>query len=347
MSLQLVLSCWGDEAEPTQVWSHLLGEDGLSDIARRLANSDPVPWPQAKSWETIRALPSPQREAGMSGFHLAEALLDKIRDFEADTSNDDLAELSRRVQVYRELGQGLVRSGGPVNAVLLDVVDRMALTRLCHFLVHHPDQYGEVEQLLEMLAIPVHDWTFFAPLLQEGTGEPPSDDLVDEASEGDFIERIIAVEKEKLAAHGWVPDATEPWRKVPLIAMAPGSHALMYQNTVAPLALHMEITSRLANCGLRGLIEYLRRGGALEDFPVERSAFEAVMGSALDGLECQSMKDKTHMQVHEFIYMYVIQCYRSGLKDDPLRHLSLSRWSPERYQAFSESFRAATGHRQQ
>jgi hypothetical protein len=320
-------SCTDGKADK-EVWQGLLDGNSLPGVAERMAKGEPVQWLRLRPLEVIEELPVEERTAAMDDFRLAEAFDRKLKEYESDTTNNDLSELSTRITVYAALGKGLRKSGGLVNLVLLDMVNRLALTRLCHYLVHHSEQYEEIAGLLKEVPLPKLEVSLFTSLLAEEAGISGATEALKGVSDGDLIDRMMELE-------GIVePGATKEERNTQITARALSSQTLAMQGRIAPLVSQMQVTAVLADCGLRGLIEYLRQGGDIQQFPQKSSEFEQFMKDGMNVFDSETVNiyRQRGLDVRWYISRYVIQMYGGDLKNAGLRRVALKDWSKARYQ---------------
>ena len=321
------VGCTNGKAD-REIWQGLLDENSLPAVAERMAKGELVRWPRLRPLEIIEGLPEKERPAAMADYELAGSFDRKLKEYESDTANDDLRVLTDKIAVYSKSARGLQQSGGPVNLALSDMVNRMALSRLCHYLVHHPKRYEEIAALLREVPLPTLDPSLFTPLLSMEAGISSATESLKDVPEGDLVDRMMELE-------GIVePGATREERDRQMALRAMSSQTVAMQGGIAPLVLQIQVTAVLAECGLRGLIEYLRRGGDIQQFPQKSSEFEQFMKDGMKVFDSELVNSyrQRGLDVRAYISDCVIQMYGGDLKNARLRRLALKDWSKERYQ---------------
>jgi hypothetical protein len=264
----------------------------------------------------------------MADFELAGSFDRRLKEYESDTANDDLKVLTERIHVYSKLARGLQQSGGLVNLALSDMVNRMALSRLCHYLVHQPKQYEEIAALLTEVPLPRLNASLFAPLLRAESGISGATEALEAVPGGDLVDRIM--ELEKIVD----PSATREERIIQISSRAPSSQAVAMQGRIAPLVFEMQMTAILAEYGLRGLIEYLRRGGDIHQFPDNRSEFEQFMKDGMEVFDRGLIPtyQQRDLDIGALIRELVIKMYGGDLDSALLRQRALKQWSEKYHQ---------------
>lgn len=262
----------------------LLDRYTIADVQVALSSSSTVfQWPHIPSKTKALKMEEKAREQYEMDFQSAITLFDKMRAFERTQSHDpDTENLQNLFEVYGGLGKILYRSGGYTNLLLLDSMNRCALTRLTHFLVNHPQDYEKCQPFLDRLQIPRLSHEEFRSLLSEESSIQDASDQIENIQKVGLLKFVAGIK------------ANEPSMKNPEL-MDTRTTFLLKEGDYRGLLGRLIDPLRIYKIGLPGMIEYLQRGGRFEDIGMyagNMSLFRNLMGESLQKFRLELTGDK-------------------------------------------------------
>ncbi len=256
----------------------------IADVQVALSSSNTaLQWPHIPSKTKALKMEEKTREQYEKDFQAAITLFDKMREFERTQShNPDTENLRNLFEVYGGLGKILYRSGGYTNLLLLDSMNRCALTRLTHFLVNHPQDYEKCQPYLDRLQIPRLSLEEFRSLLSEESSIQDASEQIENIQKVGILNFVIGIEPNKPNLKNLKLMDTRT-----TFLLKEGDYRALLGRLIDPL--------RIYKIGLPGMIEYLKRGGRFEDIGMyagNMSLFRNLMGESLQEFRLELTGDK-------------------------------------------------------
>ena len=247
LCFQLVLAQQG----PLAYWSSIVESFSLPQIAETLSEKSSPDWPKLGFSQTDATAVEGEESASA---RLALNLLGKMRRLEASGGRSVDTLPVKEVEVYSQIAELVAASGGYTNHVLADTARRMALSRMCFYLVAHPDDHQGIAGLLTVLGDTSVNIQDFATLATEELDVSlellPSEALASRRSIDELL-RVLGTD---------------------LVATIKGSNlenlstSYLIENRRLDLVLWRMITTDLVGqYQLAGLVGFLERGGTFGD----------------------------------------------------------------------------------
>ncbi len=218
-------------------------------------------WPKIVASKTIDNLSSEEQKFQREAHKLAKELFGKIREFEVQYGKDDnINSLTAAVEIYSRMGRILKRKQGYVNLVLTETVYRLGLSRLASFLRENPERYQEVDNLWQNFDKPFYDVSNIIVFCEEELGIANAKNKIEKFPESIFysINKIIPEHfKMKVSEELSVDD---PYK------MFSTTH-LIDEMDIFIFLQRLSGTDTILEISIPGAIEYLNRGGQIEDLP--------------------------------------------------------------------------------
>lgn len=233
-------------------WNEVLEQNNLSEIAKTIHNGKKIKWPKILSPQAAENLPEDERQSQADVLKLAERLFEKIKEYEGglDKTKDD--NLRSVITTYSNLSKGLRLSGGFVNLVLADSVNRLALSHIAVFLVRNQDAYQEGKELLDETGLPAFSMEEFVRVFSE---------------EAVILEKEIKLlQMQKLDSLSAVLDVFGVgfWEVAGAWVDKGKTSSLLQQQNFPVFLWRLCETDTFAQVHLYGLVEFLKRGGTYD-----------------------------------------------------------------------------------
>lgn len=255
-----------DAAEDlVDLWQKKLAVNTLGEVATVMESSQSK-WPHIRS---LRASANQGKDSDQTGRlnTLARFLHQKI--IECEMKDKTQEPTLKQIETYRKLRTILEVSGGYVNCVLVDSIDRLAVSRICGFVVKHPDRWADAERMRTALQTPRFMERNLASLLQEEMAT-------------NLVGKTVA-EEEYL--HVYLEALGTDERTIMLSPKQETIHAgnLIENRDLSQLVWRMAQVEVLAHVRLPALIEFLKRGGQFNEIRSgDMRRFKEVMAESRD-----------------------------------------------------------------
>lgn len=247
----------------------------LPVLAHLIVENKTLKWPELTS-NASQALNQPTSPKSSI---LGNALLEKIRNYEGSTSRE-LESSLKACEVYAELSRGLQESNGYVNVCLADAVNCLIISRLMEILVKYPSSSERVRAILEKSdCLKFSTRTFLKMIHDEHALNMKAGVDLNSLDEKTLESRILAsvdiTEDEIVSRYG--------------LGKAKTSN-LINDLEVGVLLYRMGQNDVAANVDMAGLLEFLRRGGKLNQINAhDERPFRIVMNGAEDHFKSDLM----------------------------------------------------------
>jgi hypothetical protein len=257
------------KAEESFAWNqgnleNILDIDSLSAFVRS---------PQMAAWGEVEAAtrasgqPRPEIRAALD-------LYSAIQRVEAGRAEvEDMTCIRKFAHVYADLNGVLTDRGGSGNLAIGDTISRIFLSRSSYYLEKHPNEWKSVQGLFEGFPLVVCNDNTVRNLLEEFSRERSKALSIEETKRTTLLSQVLQWE-------GFPPDRGTA--NLPLLEYLPTSQILQ-RGKLSPLLFRLYQTTQLGQVNLPGLLDYLRRGGAIDRtrwysgyFP----EFESLMGES-------------------------------------------------------------------
>jgi hypothetical protein len=247
-----------------------------------LADRTTLRWPNIPSKKSSLRLDDDARKQYEKHFQLATDLFSKIKDFERTRPHEPTIEnLSTTFRTYGNLGKVLYDSGGYTNLLLLDSMNRCALTQLSHALVNHPEHYLEYKPLLKQLVVPHCSNNEIVSVLAEESTIQEASKQVASIPKGGLLRFIVSLEQGSTNIRDLKPINTKT-----TYLLVNGGNPTLLGRFIDPLRIHQ--------IALPGLVEYMRCGGTIDDIGMyagNMPLFRNLMGDSLQKLTLEVTGD--------------------------------------------------------
>ena len=283
-------------------WADILKTNDLERVAKIMALRSP-PWPCLQTEQ-----PSDANAAGRSqtsGHESpANVLLAKVRECEKDGDHD----LDHMIRTYSKVRQSATAAGGLLNLSLANAVDRIALSRICAYLVSNPAKFEHAGRLLNELGIPRFSDQQFA---KEANAEAHASERpapFDETSESTARASIRSKIGEQAALAADLRNGTKR------SGLIDGRHGALLYHRLREVALMNEVS-------LPALIAFLRKGGQLTDLRLDdTSRFKEVIGAERTTFSNEALGVK---RVHASDLHALVEEYSRGVEQSQVYKTAL------------------------
>ncbi len=258
---------------------------------------------------TILQLSSEQQILHNQNHELMKILFEKIKEFEKTQTKADIDTISNIVYDYVTIGNAVSDGGGYVNYVMGDVFYRMSLSRLAFFLLENPTRYDEVERLWRKLKRPNFEISQLATILQEEIGIPRAESKLESA----LSKGLLYKTTEELIQQHRKPILIESKEDMKNIF---STSYLLENENVSLLLWRMGETDLMLESLIPGLIEFLRRGGEidnLERYLKDVGPFLSLMDTSLKKLKANYFG---HAQLDIYQLFAITRLFRMHFKNN-------------------------------
>ncbi|HLK65405.1 MAG TPA: hypothetical protein VKU19_18330 [Bryobacteraceae bacterium] len=207
----------------------------LAGVARLLAQSGVAPWPELSAPSDPLALQVHARIKQLEG-----------------AQPPDLAAVPARVQLYADLAHRFRTARGYANYVLADTLQTLSILHLARLVTSDSSRASECAALLQSLDFPVLTSETFQEIYRAKLG--PTAQL-DSATAGQMLDTMKRLGD---AGDGFLPVSLDAVRNI-------GTGALLARVNPAGFIFRLSATEIVRRAALPELIEFLRKGGRLED----------------------------------------------------------------------------------
>lgn len=247
----------------------------IPEIAAYIKKQD-ISISKTMSKPTVFRLSSEQQALQNKKFVLLNILFEKVKEFEKTTqAKIDIDAISTIVDDYVTIGNAVSDGGGYVNYVMGDVLYSISLSRLAFFLLQNPTMYDEVERIWRKLKRPNFDISTLADMLEDEFGVTESRAELEQAeSSGSLFLTFINLVRQR-SDHD-ILEVTGVSRNI-------STSYLLGNKDHVFLAFRLANTNLVLEASIPGMIEFLRRGGEIDDFQLYRTdirEFLSLMGDS-------------------------------------------------------------------
>jgi hypothetical protein len=239
-----------------EYWGLYIKSHSTQQIAAEMKTGT-IPWPRLTGLATDTRVLEQERQLALAFVSICDA----------EYSLPNLLSLPERLRNYSQMISAIRRSGGYLNAVLLDVVFRMALTDLAITAINNPERAGDQTKLFGLLQPGPWKAAEIGRLLAAQLHKPGLTAEFAQWPETELLERIMkTIEADS--------------RVLPPSSSNAKSSALIGRVSMRDLVFRIAETEMVYAYSLPGLIAYVARGGKLDALTAQDvSALDAVMGS--------------------------------------------------------------------
>jgi hypothetical protein len=232
-----------------------LDDKALSGSHRTLAELGRVAvWPHIGSPPNARVLVTESRSNWQSEMQLFQEAHDAIRKSWPQGAIATPQQLQAVVSEYEDLIRTISSADGYGNALLAHCLRRLDQILLMQYIVTYPSEYTVVDEILKRDRVKLLDCRSVQGMLLEGVDAvPPSGRwrLGDQRDDWDVIFRS--------------PGSSFETERRRTLFGTPGLSKLISAGDVKGVLLRLLPSETIERVSLPGLIEFLRRGGALDD----------------------------------------------------------------------------------
>lgn len=219
-------------------WTAAIQNLDLDGISRLLAQPGAPPWPE------LSTVPSP----------LALQIHAKIKQFEG-VEPPDVAAIPSRVQLYAALAHRFRTARGYANYVLADTLQTLSILHLTRLVTRSAGGTSECAALLQALDLPLLTPESFQEIYRAKLG--PAAKLESETPQ----QMLATMKRLGDGGDGFMPISADAVSKA-------GTGALLARANPAGLIYRITITETMGLGALPELIEFLGKGGRLEDINI-------------------------------------------------------------------------------
>jgi hypothetical protein len=229
----------------------------LDQLAADLKGTGSLTWPALHSDKYIlshQTLEKPNK-AEIEAF--SNLFLGAVQARENSVGNDDIHDVSRTVCVYGDLIVSISDAGGFANVVLSDSLYRIITSRLANFLIHHPEEFSRVRELMNRFPPPPCNAAYIGKIVQTETGKAGAQALLANV-------KPSRIRKEVFRLEGSVDKNGEGIETAEIISSIK-TRTLIGRDNASPLVWRILGTGRFFNYTLSGFVDFLSCGGKIED----------------------------------------------------------------------------------
>jgi hypothetical protein len=223
-----------------------------------LAESAKIIWPSMSLSFSANSAVTGSSEVTKASQNIALKLLDLLKNYENSVDKDSSVEPATQFKVYSLLGERLEKAGGSLNLCFLDSVNRCAMARLCHAVFSASLEIESAHRILESLYVPKCDKSFLEDLMSTRISRAQAVNLFAELPPTRLQGAVFNSE-------GFGLDFSEAMVK---ISPKLKTSVLVTQESISPLVYRLMQSWGLRSALIPGLLEFLSKGGKIEDLPI-------------------------------------------------------------------------------
>lgn len=247
-----------------------VSEESLSS----LAESKDINWPSMSlSFSAIPAVPGASGAVRVSQ-NIALKLLDLLKGYESSLDNDSSVEPINQFKIYSLVGMRLERAGGSLKLCLLDSLNRCVMARLCHSVLSASLGLEAAQKTLESLYVPKCGKSFLENLMFTRMSRDQAASL--------FAK--LPPTRLQGAVFNFEEFGSEFSDAMVRISPKLKTSVLVTQENISPLVYRLIESWGLRSALIPGLLDYLSKGGKIEDLPIycgDFPKFRELMGASV------------------------------------------------------------------